>query len=121
MCTRTINDGQNLAADDRQSVGVLFHGHTFFRDRGQIGIVWQFAQVYFDPFGYWGAIRVKQQANDWPICRARSTRYDHAVGSGVLAAADAQLRWLYANCRALVCAGFESYGLTPIEAAGVAP
>ena len=32
-------------------------------------------------------------------------------------AADPQLRWLYANCRALVCAGFESYGLTPIEGA----
>ena len=27
------------------------------------------------------------------------------------------MRWLYANCEALVCAGFESYGLTPIEAA----
>ena len=30
---------------------------------------------------------------------------------------DAHLRWLYANCRALVCAGFESYGLTPLEGA----
>ena len=30
---------------------------------------------------------------------------------------DAQLRWLYANCRALICAGFEAYGLAPIEAA----
>jgi len=30
---------------------------------------------------------------------------------------DARLRWLYANCRALVCAGFESYGLTPVEGA----
>jgi glycosyltransferase involved in cell wall biosynthesis len=33
------------------------------------------------------------------------------------AVADPQLRWLYATCRALVCAGFESYGLTPIEGA----
>lgn len=33
---------------------------------------------------------------------------------------DAQLRWLYANCRALVCAGFESYGLAPIEGAAFA-
>jgi glycosyltransferase involved in cell wall biosynthesis len=29
---------------------------------------------------------------------------------------DSQLRWLYANCRAVICAGFESYGLAPIEA-----
>jgi glycosyltransferase involved in cell wall biosynthesis len=33
-------------------------------------------------------------------------------------AGDAQLRWLYANTRALVSAGFEAYPLTPIEAAG---
>jgi glycosyltransferase involved in cell wall biosynthesis len=33
------------------------------------------------------------------------------------AAADAKLRWLYTNCRALVCAGFEPYGITPVEAA----
>src|SRR5213079_2173359 len=33
-------------------------------------------------------------------------------------AGDAQLRWLYANARALVSAGFEAYPLTPIEAAG---
>ena len=30
---------------------------------------------------------------------------------------DVELRWLYANCRALICAGFEPYGITPIEAA----
>jgi glycosyltransferase involved in cell wall biosynthesis len=30
---------------------------------------------------------------------------------------DSHLRWLYANCRAVVCAGFESYGLTPLEGA----
>ena len=29
---------------------------------------------------------------------------------------DAQLRWLYANCRGLVAASFEDYGLTPLEA-----
>jgi glycosyltransferase involved in cell wall biosynthesis len=29
---------------------------------------------------------------------------------------DAQLRWLYANCRALVAAAYEDFGLTPIEA-----
>jgi len=33
---------------------------------------------------------------------------------------DVELRWLYANCRALVSAGFEAYPLTPIEAAGFA-
>lgn len=33
-------------------------------------------------------------------------------------AGDAELRWLYANARALVSAGFEAYPLTPIEAAG---
>lgn len=32
-------------------------------------------------------------------------------------AGDAELRWLYANCRAIVSAGFEAYPLTPIEAA----
>jgi glycosyltransferase involved in cell wall biosynthesis len=30
---------------------------------------------------------------------------------------DGQLRWLYANCRALVSASYEDYGLTPLEAA----
>lgn len=30
---------------------------------------------------------------------------------------DAELRWLYANCSALVAASFEDYGLTPVEAA----
>ena len=30
---------------------------------------------------------------------------------------DQQLRWLYGHCRALLAAGFEDYGLTPLEAA----
>lgn len=30
---------------------------------------------------------------------------------------DPQLRWLYANCEALVAASYEDYGLTPLEAA----
>jgi glycosyltransferase involved in cell wall biosynthesis len=30
---------------------------------------------------------------------------------------DARLRWLYANCRALVAASYEDFGLTPLEAA----
>jgi glycosyltransferase involved in cell wall biosynthesis len=30
---------------------------------------------------------------------------------------DEQLRWLYANCQALVAASYEDYGLTPVEAA----
>jgi glycosyltransferase involved in cell wall biosynthesis len=40
-------------------------------------------------------------------------------GSAVLfgRASDAQLRWLYANCRALVAASYEDYGLSPLEAA----
>jgi len=40
-------------------------------------------------------------------------------GSTVLfgRASDAQLRWLYANCRALVAASYEDYGLSPLEAA----
>jgi len=29
---------------------------------------------------------------------------------------DARLRWLYANCQALVAASFEDFGLTPLEA-----
>jgi glycosyltransferase involved in cell wall biosynthesis len=29
---------------------------------------------------------------------------------------DAQLRWCYANCQALVAASYEDYGLTPLEA-----
>ena len=33
---------------------------------------------------------------------------------------DAGLRWLYANCRGLVCAGFEAYGLAPVEGAAFA-
>jgi glycosyltransferase involved in cell wall biosynthesis len=31
---------------------------------------------------------------------------------------DAELRWLYANCRYLVTASYEDFGLTPVEAAG---
>jgi len=31
---------------------------------------------------------------------------------------DEQLRWLYANCRALVSSAHEDFGLTPLEAAG---
>jgi glycosyltransferase involved in cell wall biosynthesis len=31
--------------------------------------------------------------------------------------ADDQLRWLYANCRALVAASYEDFGLTPVECA----
>jgi glycosyltransferase involved in cell wall biosynthesis len=30
---------------------------------------------------------------------------------------DAELRWLYANCSALVAASYEDFGLTPVEAA----
>jgi glycosyltransferase involved in cell wall biosynthesis len=30
---------------------------------------------------------------------------------------DAELRWLYANCAALVSSSFEDFGLTPVEAA----
>ncbi len=30
---------------------------------------------------------------------------------------DATLRWLYKNCRALIAASYEDYGLTPLEAA----
>jgi glycosyltransferase involved in cell wall biosynthesis len=30
---------------------------------------------------------------------------------------DAQLRWLYANCQALVAASYEDFGMTPVEAA----
>ena len=28
---------------------------------------------------------------------------------------DAQLRWLYANCKAVVSASHEDFGLTPLE------
>ena len=35
---------------------------------------------------------------------------------GISDVSDAQLRWLYANCRALVAAAYEDFGLTPIEA-----
>ena len=31
---------------------------------------------------------------------------------------DDELRWLYANCRAIVAASYEDFGLTPLEAAG---
>jgi glycosyltransferase involved in cell wall biosynthesis len=31
--------------------------------------------------------------------------------------ADDRLRWLYANCRALVAASYEDFGLTPLECA----
>ncbi|MHB8185481.1 MAG: glycosyltransferase [Dermatophilaceae bacterium] len=35
---------------------------------------------------------------------------------GVGRVSDAQLRWLYGNCRALVSASYEDFGLTPLEA-----
>ena len=47
-------------------------------------------------------------------------RLEAAAGPNVTFAGrvtDAQLRWLYAGCRALVAAGREDYGLTPPEAA----
>jgi glycosyltransferase involved in cell wall biosynthesis len=40
----------------------------------------------------------------------RNARLLGAVG-------DAELRWLYANCAAVVAASYEDYGLTPLEAA----
>ena len=47
--------------------------------------------------------------------------YLESLGAGrvtfVGGATDAQLRWCYANCRALVTASFEDFGLTPLEAA----
>ena len=45
--------------------------------------------------------------------RAKATENVRFIGL----ADDAELRWLYANCRALLSAGFEAYPLTPIEAA----
>jgi len=43
-----------------------------------------------------------------------------AAGSNVTflgTTSDGQLRWLYANCRALIGASYEDYGLTPLEGA----
>ena len=43
-----------------------------------------------------------------------------AAGANVMFAgqvSDAQLRWLYSNCEALVAASHEDFGLTPLEAA----
>jgi glycosyltransferase involved in cell wall biosynthesis len=48
--------------------------------------------------------------------RARAPANVTLVGD----ADDATLRWLYANCRAIVCAGYEPYGMTPAEAAAFA-
>jgi glycosyltransferase involved in cell wall biosynthesis len=50
--------------------------------------------------------------------RLQSTAPDNVRFVGL--ALDPELRWLYANCRALVSSGFEAYPLTPIEAAGFA-
>ena len=41
-------------------------------------------------------------------------------GPGIISVSgisDAQLRWLYAHCRALVAPSYEDFGLTPVEAA----
>lgn len=43
-----------------------------------------------------------------------------AAGANVTFAgqvSDTELRWLYANCRALVAASYEDFGMTPVEAA----
>jgi glycosyltransferase involved in cell wall biosynthesis len=45
--------------------------------------------------------------------RASAPRNVHLLG----AVSDDELRWLYANCAALVAASHEDYGLTPLEAA----
>ena len=48
------------------------------------------------------------------------SRLEARAGPGVSFAgklSDAQLRWCYANCRALVAASYEDFGLTPLEAA----
>jgi glycosyltransferase involved in cell wall biosynthesis len=37
--------------------------------------------------------------------------------TGLRDVSDAQLRWLYANCRALIAPSYEDFGLTPVEAA----
>ncbi|MDX6198284.1 MAG: hypothetical protein QOJ79_1435, partial [Actinomycetota bacterium] len=34
---------------------------------------------------------------------------------GMVDVPDAQLRWLYANCRAVIAAAYEDFGLTPLE------
>ena len=45
--------------------------------------------------------------------------HDHATWPGTLTGVenvtDAELRWLYANCSALVAASYEDFGLTPLE------
>jgi glycosyltransferase involved in cell wall biosynthesis len=43
--------------------------------------------------------------------RSLAGNHAHVLGS----VSDAELRWLYANCRAVVAASFEDYGLTPLE------
>lgn len=35
--------------------------------------------------------------------------------SGMVGVSDAELRWLYANCRAVIAAAHEDFGLTPLE------
>jgi glycosyltransferase involved in cell wall biosynthesis len=48
-----------------------------------------------------------------PDCGSRGAWSDRLTG--VEDVGDAQLRWLYANCRAVVSASREDFGLTPLE------
>jgi glycosyltransferase involved in cell wall biosynthesis len=49
--------------------------------------------------------------------RARLAKLANASITVIRQVSDQELNWLYANCAGLVAAGFEDFGLTPIEAA----
>lgn len=52
---------------------------------------------------------------DGPAIRRRAAGTDTVFLEGI---SDAELRWLYQHCTALVSASHEDFGLTPVEAAG---
>ena len=57
---------------------------------------------------------VQELAGDRLVVVGSTQRSGQVRGVGRVS--DAQLRWLYANCRALVSASYEDFGLTPLEA-----
>jgi glycosyltransferase involved in cell wall biosynthesis len=49
------------------------------------------------------------------IVGGRTTRWNGSSVTQLADVDDAELRWLYANCRAVVAAAYEDFGLTPVE------
>jgi glycosyltransferase involved in cell wall biosynthesis len=71
--------------------------------------------VVIDAFNGLGAERLVVVGTGPEAARLAGLATNHVTFLG--AVDDDELRWLYANCRGVVAASYEDYGLTPLEAA----